>query len=199
MFGKKYSRVDTKSRKTITLPKDLSEDLKAIGVETLRIHESAEIGAQSQFEQSKIWRVLNYWLGVPAAVTATLAGSVILSGKGEWNLAGVSSTVIGGLLTLVSAALSATLTTVNASRRMTQAQSAGNAYLQLQTDARQLATIDITKLAYDEARHELTSITNSRNELNKTADIPGKRAYKRANSRLNTEKGQDYAVDQDQT
>ncbi|MDN5274859.1 MAG: hypothetical protein JWP06_760 [Candidatus Saccharibacteria bacterium] len=184
-------------RKSLALPARVDVGLKQIGQEVLRIHESAEFSAQAQFEQAKIWRTLNYWLGVPAAVAATLAGSAILSSGDDWNINGVSGSVIGGGLALFSAALSATLTTVNATRRMTQTQSSGNAYLQLQTEARQLAMIDLAKYNYDQARQAVDGITNSRDELNKTADVPSQLAKRRARKNLYKEGGQDYAVDQE--
>jgi hypothetical protein len=104
--------------------------------------------------------------------------------------------VIGGVLALLAAALTAILTTVNASRRQTQSQASGNAFLQLQTAARQFATIDIKKLGYEDARDELKSLTTSRDELNKTADVPGKPAYRRAQKNIGGDGGQDYAVDE---
>ncbi len=179
----------------IKLPAGLTPDLVPVGQEALRIHESAQYSAQSQFEQAKIWRGINLWLGAPAAVLAALGGSAIL-GSDSWSLWGVSGPVIGGVLALTAAALTAILTTVNASRRQTQSQSSGNAFLQLQTAARQFATIDIKKLNYEDARDELKSLTTSRDELNKTADVPGKLAYRKAQKNIGGDGGQDYAVDE---
>jgi hypothetical protein len=103
---------------------------------------------------------------------------------------------VGGILALLAAALTAILTTVNASRRQTQSQSSGNAFLQLQTAARQFVTIDIRKLTYEDARDELKSLTTSRDELNKTADVPGKRAFRQAKKNIEKQGGQDYAADE---
>lgn len=187
----------TDSRSPIKLPTGLGRALVPIGREAARIHESSEFSAQAQFEQAKIWRTLNYWLGVPAAATAALAGSAILGGRGDWTFYGVPGFVLGGVLALASAALSATLTTINAARRMNQAQSSGNAYLQLQTEARQLITIDLRNALHEDARQALQAITNSRNELNKTAEVPGRLAYRRARKNLYVNGGQDYSVDEE--
>lgn len=180
---------------SIKLPVGLSPDLVPLGQEALRIHESAQYSAQSQFEQAKIWRGINLWLGAPAAVFAALGGSAIL-GSDSWSIWGIPGSTIGGVLALTAAALAAILTTVNASRRQTQSQSSGNAFLQLQTAARQFATIDIKKLSYEDARDELKSLTTSRDELNKTADVPGKLAYRKAQKNIGHDGGQDYAVDE---
>lgn len=178
----------------IPLPPDLPKDIEAIGQEALRIHESAQYSSQSQFEQAKIWRTVNMWLGAPAAVLAALGGSAILSAR-EGEIVGIPTSVLGGVLALGAAALSAILTTINASRRQTQSQSAGNAFLQLQTASRQFATIDIQKHNYEDARDTLTSLTTSRDELNKTADVPSKVAFRRAQRNIIHSGGQDYAVD----
>lgn len=179
----------------IRLPTGLPADVVPIGQEALRIHESAQYSAQSQFEQAKIWRTINLWLGAPAAVLAALGGSAVL-GSESWSIWGLSNSLLGGVLALAAATLTAILTTVNASRRQTQSQSSGNAFLQLQTAARQFATIDIKKLSYEDARDELKNLTTSRDELNKTADVPGKRAYRKAQKNIGSDGGQDYAVDE---
>lgn len=183
------------SKSGIKLPAGLPTDIVPIGNEALRIHESAQYSAQSQFEQAKIWRGINLWLGAPSAVLAALGGSAVLS-SGNWSILGISSSVIGGVLALAAAALAAILTTVNASRRQTQSQSSGNAFLQLQTAARQFATIDIKALSYDDARDELKNLTNSRDELNKTADVPSRWAYNKAQKNISKDGGQDYAIDE---
>lgn len=179
----------------VRLPEGLANDLVPIGEEALRIHEAAEFSAQTQFEQAKVWRGWNFALGAPAAASAAVAGSAILSSD-SWSLFGIPGSVVGGVLALLAAALTALLTTINASRRMNQSQSSGNAYLQLQTEARQLITIDLKTMNFDEARAALEGITNSRNELNKTSEAPGRRAYLRVKRNLVDDGGQDYAVDE---
>jgi len=168
------------------IPDDIPSSHEPIAKEADRIHESAESSAQNQFEQAKMWRLINLVLGVPAAGLAAVSGGTGLSGHGGTT---------AGVLALVAAALSATLTTVNASRRMTQAQSSANAYLQLQTAARQFVTVDLMDMSRDEAREALRNLTNSRDELNKTADPPGRIAYWLAKKNLR-KGGQRYAVDE---
>ncbi len=86
------------------------------------------------------------------------------------------------------------MTTVNASRRMTHAQASANAYLELQTAARQFLTIDLASMTYEDARESLRNLTNTRDELNKTADPPGRLAYKRSIKNI-TGGGQTYEAD----
>ena len=171
------------------IPEDIPESHQSIANETHRIHQSARDSAQGQFEQAKLWRLANLVLGAPAAALAAIAGGTGLSGqKGTTT----------GILALIAAGLSAVLTTVNASRRMTQAQSSANAYLQLQTEARQFLTIDLAGMSHEDARDVLRNLTNSRNELNKTADPPSRPAYWLAKRNLK-KGGQDYDADEERS
>lgn len=171
---------------------DTPDDLRPLASEVDRIHESALWSAQCQFEQAKLWRLLNMILGVPAAVLAAISGGTGLSAASSDGKA----LVLPAVLALIAAGLSATLTTVNASRRMTQAQTSGNAYLELQTAARQFLTIDILQLDYEEARNELRHLTSTRDELNKTADPPSRYAYWIARRNI-TKGGQSYEADEE--
>lgn len=168
------------------IPAELPDSHRAIAQEADRIHESALYSSQGQFEQAKLWRLINLLFGVPAAALAAISGGTALAGKlGVWS----------GVMALLSAAFSATLTTVNASRRMTQAQSSANAYLQLQTAARQFLAVDLVGMSHEDAREMLRNLTNSRDELNKTADPPGRLAYRRSVKNVNRG-GQSYEADE---
>ena len=169
------------------IPPGVPESHRTIAAEADRIHESALWSSQGQFEQAKFWRLVNLMFGVPAAVLAAISGGTSLSGHlGTW----------AGILALVAAACSAVMTTVNASRRMTHAQASANAYLQLQTAARQFLTIDLAAMSYEDAREALRNPNNTRDELNKTADAPGRLAYKQASKNI-AGGGQTYEADED--
>ena len=170
----------------LQVPRDLRPELMPVAQEIHRLHESALYSAQGQFEQAKLWRSLNIILGVPAAALAALAGGTGLAADDRVGYAAV--------LALVAAAFSAGLTTLNPSRRLTQAQAAGSAYLAIQTDARQLLTIDLLTLEYDEARERLANLTARRDEVNSTADPPGRLARRRAGTVIRAG-GQTYAID----
>lgn len=169
-----------------TQPADV-ERRQSISVELERLEESAKYSAQSQFEQAKRWRVINLWLGVPASGLAAVAGATAL--------VTAAGRVAAGCVALVAAGLGAILTTINASHRMNQAAAAANAYLEIQTAARQAREIDLSSWSIDEARAALAELTARRDEQNKTAEPPSRRAYQRG--RANVEGGgQTYAVDE---
>ena len=142
--------------------------------------------AQGQFERAKFWRALNLSLGVGAAVLAAVAGVV--------GLASDNTRILSGLMALIAAGIVSVLTTVNADRRHSQAAAAANAYLEIQTAARQLHAVDLPRLDYDTARTRLAELTARRDEINKTADMPSRRAYRRAQANIE-HGGQQYSVD----
>jgi hypothetical protein len=142
--------------------------------------------AQGQFERAKFWRGLNLALGVGAAVLAAVAGVV--------GLASDKARILSGVLALLAAGIVSVLTTVNADRRHSQAAAAANAYLEIQTAARQLHAVDLPRLDYDTARNRLAELTARRDEINKTADMPSHRAYHRAKANIEHD-GQQYNVD----
>ncbi|MFD5497380.1 hypothetical protein ACFWH4_31950 [Streptomyces sp. NPDC127091] len=90
------------------------------------------------------------------------------------------------------------LTTINATQRMNQAAAAGNAYLEIQTAARQAREVDLPYSSIDEARQALAELTSRRDEQNKTAEPPNKRSYRRAQRNIDSG-GQTYAVDETTT
>jgi hypothetical protein len=111
-------------------------DGKALADEFSRLEESAMYSAQNQFEQAKQWRGINLMLGLPASVLATVSAATAL--------ASTTGRFWAGLLALAAAAFGAVLTTVNASHRINQASSVANAYLEIQTAARQARLLDLS-------------------------------------------------------
>lgn len=165
-----------------------SEDRRqAIRDELSRLDERSMFSAQGQVEQAKTWRAFNVWLGAPSAAAAAVAGALVL--------ASATLNVLGGVLALVSAAGGAVLTTVNATHRANRAASAGSAYLEIQTAARQARAVDLPWADdLDAERQVLGELTARMDEQNKTAEPISRRAYKRAQK--NIEKGgQTYQAD----
>jgi len=166
---------------------DLGGGHGPLGQEARRLEEGAMYSAQSQFERAKFWRAVNLSLGVAAAILAAVAGVV--------GLASGSARILSGVLALIAAGMVSVLTTVNADRRHSQAAASANAYLEIQTASRQLYAVDLPHLDYDTARIRLGELTARRDEVNKTADMPSRRAYRRAQA--NVERGgQLYQVDE---
>jgi membrane protein YdbS with pleckstrin-like domain len=158
----------------------------AISAELARLEESTLYSAQNQFEQAKQWRGINLVLGVPASVLAAVAGATALASAANRFWAGV--------LALAAAAFGAVLTTLNASHRTNQAASAANAYLEIQTAARQARLIDLPVTELDDSRAQLAELTARRDEQNKTAEPPNRLARRRAQRNI-AGGGQTYAVD----
>ncbi|MCM3848778.1 SLATT domain-containing protein [Pseudonocardia sp. DR1-2] len=165
---------------------ELSGRRRAIADELRRLEESAMYSAQIQFEAAKQWRGMNLVLGLPASVLAAVAGATAL--------ADATNQLVAGILALMSAAFGAILTTVNAAHRMNQASAAANAYLEIQTAARQARLIDLPGQDIDEIRATLAELTARRDEQNKTVEPPNRRAYKRGSKNIE-DGGQSYEVD----
>ena len=155
---------------------DLEPAFRPIHDEARRLEESAMYSAQGQFERAKFWRAFNLSLGVGAAILAAVAGVV--------GLASDSARILSGVLALVAAGIVSVLTTVNADRRHSQASAAANAYLEIQTAARQLHAVDLPRLDYDTARTRFAELTGRRDEVNKTTDMPSRRAYRRGQANI---------------
>jgi uncharacterized protein (DUF1800 family) len=163
---------------------------KAIEDELRRLEESAMYSSQGQFEQAKQWRAVNLALGLPASVLAALAGATALASS--------AGRVLAGIIALAASGFGAILTTVNASHRMNQATAAANAYLEIQTAARQARLVDLSHITIAAARTTLAELTARRDEQNKTAEPFSRRAYKKASANIKAG-GQSYAVDESAT
>lgn len=137
----------------------------AMRKEAKRIYESAEHSAQNQFEYSKTWRSVDRWLGSISALLAAIAGT------------------------------GAVATSLGAPKTKTLAHASGNAYLALQQDCRNFIEVDLDYTPVDEARAVLTNLVARHQELNATAEIPSRRARKKAKKNIE-EGGQTYEVDE---
>lgn len=160
---------------------------RAIETEAKRIHEAVLYSAQGQFEQAKIWNKRSLLLGIPASAIAAVGGVAGLA-----NLIGKELVAVASI---VAAALTAVVTTMNYSKRIDQAHSNANAYLALQQDVRIFIDIDLPGLKDDDAREQLSKLVARQQEINGAALIPSKKAYKRAKTIIK-EGGQRYKVDE---
>ena len=110
-------------------------------------------------------------------------------------MAATQPTHVPGILALIAAGFGAALTTLNPSRRVSQAQASANAYLEIQTEARQFVLIRLKGLSEEDAMEQLVSLTERRNDINKTADPPSKFAYWHAKQVITKSGGQSYEAD----
>lgn len=171
----------------ITTPKIIDGEKVPAAEEFARLHESSLYSSQAQFEQMKIWRNVNYFLGVPAAILAAISG-----GKG---FATPTQMHLPAVLALISAGFATSLAILNPSRKMMQAQAMANSYLEIQTASRQYMTIGIQTDTIEGVISKLNEITKARNELNKLAEPPMAIAYRRAKRQIALG-GQNYEVDE---
>lgn len=163
-----------------------AERRQALDGELRRLEESAMYSAQNQFEQAKQWRGINLLVGVPASVLAAISGAAAL--------ASTANAFWAGVLALAAAAFGAVLTTVNASHKTNQATSAANAYLEIQTAARQARLLDLPTAELSEMRSTVQEITARRDEQNRTAEPPNRWARRRAQKNISGG-GQTYEAD----
>lgn len=176
---------------TPEVPQNDGPRRRAIHDELARIEERTKWSAQGQLEQAKTWRAINVWLGAPMAAASAIAGALVLASQ-ELN-------VLGGVLALVAAAGGAVLTTVNASPRANRASAAGNAYLEIQSTARQVREVDLPWATdLDETRQILSELSARVDEQNKTAEPITGRAYRKARKNIDSG-GQTYAGDEART
>jgi hypothetical protein len=121
---------------------------------------------------------------------------VLAAVAGATALIDTAGRIAAGIIALVAAGFGGILTTINAGHRTTQASSAGNADLEIQNAARQARLVDLPYQSIEDARTNLGELTARRDEQNKTAEVPNRRAYRKGKKNIEQSGGQDYAVDQ---
>lgn len=168
------------------VPDIVQGELFPVGEELSRLEESARVSSQAQFEQGKYWRGCNLVLGIPAGVLGVVAGGAGVSDALpiEWV----------GLAALIAAMLSGAMTVLTAERRAQQAQTCGNAFLDIQEDARRMLLVDLRSMDLATAREELRALTARYSEIRHTAAAPALRFYRKARRNIRSG-GQSYAID----
>jgi hypothetical protein len=161
-------------------------DLDQLINEGRNIEEAAKWSSQIQFEQAKLWRGKNYIAGIPATALGAVAGAATLG------------TTVGrfwaGIAMLTATSLTAIMTTLNLSRHKDEAVVAANAYLAVQQDARIFYKIRLPKMEYDEGFQALSELVARQQEVNKSAPLVSKRAYRRASKNISSG-GQTYETE----
>jgi len=104
-------------------------------VEARRVEQDCLYSAKGHFVAATIWGRVHYWIGVPAAVLATIAGASALSQFDNHN-------VVAGVLSLGAAALSAISTFLNPNAKAQAHANAGNRYNAVRNQARVFYQID---------------------------------------------------------
>lgn len=161
------------------------ESSREIGREVARLEENARHAQQSQFEQYKVWRTLHLRLGIPSAVLSAVSGTMALA---------TALHVVAGVVALLSAAFATTVTALGAERRSERACNTGNAYRDIQIEARQLLSVDLSVLDYADARERLKVLTDRYSEVSGAAEPVFERSYQRARANLE-QGGQSHEID----
>ena len=167
---------------------DEEQDIRdAIARQLSNIVEGVTWSAQGQMEAAKLWRTVNLWVGVPAALLAAVAGVTAL--------ASTTGRIAAGIIAVAAAGLGAVAATLNAPKRAELAESAGNKYLAIQQDATIARDVDLPRQGVDEARQALHELAARRQEVNAGATAIPRLAYRRARRNIEREGGQTYQAD----
>lgn len=162
-----------------------SELVDALSAESERIQEDAQYSARAHFEAAALWSRAHYWIGVPAAVLAAIAGASAIADRAE----------IAGIVGILVTALSALAVFLNPSDRSNQHHSAGARFSEVKNLARVFREIEL-RTTDDPQRllDRLKALGAQRDELNKASPQIPRWAFNRG--RKSIEAGEaDYAVD----
>ena len=133
------------------------ELLEALKKEASRIEEDSLYSSRGHFAAAARWSRVHFWLGLPAAVGAALAG---VSAVGH-------ETALAVILSAIVTALTATLTFLNPSDKSSVHHAAGTNFNALRGQARRFHEIDATDPgSLENLRKELKDLAASRDHLN---------------------------------
>jgi hypothetical protein len=163
------------------------ERLDEIRQEAERVHESAMLSSETQFEYAKRWRRADRWISVAASVLAGIAG--------VGGISKIISIQWAGFVAILSAVAAAVAASLGAPKTKEKAAIAANAYRALQQDCRIFIQVDLPALSDSDARERLQSLVDRLQELNKEAEIPSSRAWERAKKAIGAG-SQRYGVDE---
>jgi hypothetical protein len=155
--------------------------------EAMRIHESAMLSSETQFEYAKRWRRVDRWIGGLASALAGVAG--------VGGLADVLTVRWAGFIAICSAVAGAVAVSLGAPKTKEKASISANAYRTLQQNARVFLNIDLPHLDKEEARERLQTLVDSLQALNRDADIPSSGAFGRAKKAISAG-AQSYEADE---
>jgi hypothetical protein len=129
----------------------------SIALEAQRIEEDALYSSRGHFGAAKRWSRLHFWLGLPAAVGAAIAGAAALNDKAA----------LSAVVAMAVTAMTATLTFLNPSDKANTHHSAGTRFNALRNSARRFR--EVTMLlghTPDELAEMLAVIAKDRDSLN---------------------------------
>lgn len=157
---------------------------RELWLESARVEEDCEYSYKSHFEAAGLWTRVHYWIGIPSAVLAAIAGISAFDER----------TIVAGILAILVSALGSLATFLNPSGKATEHTNSGNSYLLIRNRARIFRNIELESVELDEARQKLLLLAEKKDELNTTSPQIPEWAFKKAKS--NIQEGQTkYRVD----
>lgn len=136
----------------------------ALHREAERIEEDATHSSKSHFNAADTWERRHYWLGIPAAALAAIAGATLFK----------SSPDLASGFALIASLLTALMTFLKPNERAATHRTAAGQFLALRNDARLFREVDLLQSErLDEATERLKILSATRNDLNqKSPSIP---------------------------
>ncbi|WP_146082848.1 SLATT domain-containing protein [Rathayibacter sp. AY1F4] len=127
--------------------------------------------AEAQSMLARRWSLVNFWVGLPAAILAAAAGAA--------SFAELAGPVVAGVLATAAAVLSASLLFLQPATLSARAAVAANKYRATTDSATQLVN-EAGSLARSEASSWLASLVAEKQRTNEAADLPPRGLWKRA-------------------
>jgi hypothetical protein len=114
----------------------MPKSLESVIVESQRVEQDALYSAKGHFEAARRWNLLNYWIGIPAAIAATLVSTMA-------GIAGLKDyATLAGVLALSSGVFTAIVGFLRPAEKAAAHHRAGTAFNALKNDARIFYSIE---------------------------------------------------------
>ena len=157
--------------------------------ESQRIEESALYSSKGHFSASYFWTNFHLCIGIPMVILAAIAGSSFVS----------NNNLIGGILAIIVAVLSAVMTFLNPNERASSHLNAGNSYDALQNEVRMFRTIDCWREDSEQILTErLKNYSKHKDKLNQGAPQIPWWAYRIAKRGIKAGEGR-YEIDKEES
>ena len=142
--------------------------ISALSREAARIEEDATYSSKSHFNAEDTWVRLHYFLGVPAAALAAIAGAALFKSQPHW----------ASTFTLLASLLTGLMTFLTPNERAAMHRAAAGEFLALKNDTRLFREVDLLQLhQLKELPEKLRTLSARRNELNQKGPAVPRRAF----------------------
>jgi hypothetical protein len=163
----------------------MNEEQIKVSNEALRIEEDCTFSEKRHFNASSRWEKYHYWVGLPSALLAGIAG---ISAFNDYP-------ILAGVLAIFSTGLTSMLTFLKPSERSEHHKSIGNQYLSLRNKTRLFRELGVNQSS-EEIVVKINELSSQRDELNSSALNTSNSDYKKAQKDIN-ENLHKYEVDKE--